>query len=410
MRTLATLGPAALVTLTGCAQLTSLNWPVNVEGKAASLDAKQRVVFSQQRKDVSDGKGGTHDVLVICAEPSPDALSAFGASLGGSIIGGGSTKAQFASALAEQSASIGLRTQSIQLMRDAMYRACEGYMGGGLTANQFHSLQRRFQNLTLGLLAIEQLTGAVKAEQAVLSTNSGASTGANTEAETEALGNARKARDTAKGELEDAQTQFKKDNDTLVDANKKAADQKAALAAKKEPTQADKDAVAAAEGLAKTAAETVANQKQVVVNKERALATADEMLKIAQENLTAARLQVRAFASGSAAFGSSGAARAQVTEKVADAVGKIVQQVFDESGKGEGCNGIADDFRNRTDFYLQSPALMSLLSICLNEKAADVAARAKKGGVDAPPTYVVPSFVPKFSPAPAPPPKPAAPE
>jgi hypothetical protein len=130
------------------------------------------------------------------------------------------------------------------------------------------------------------------------------------------LGTARKAKDTAKGELEDAQTQLKKDNDTQVDASKKAAEQKAALAAKKEPTQADKDAAAAADGLAKTAAETVASQKQVVVNKERALATADEMLKIAQENLTAARLQVRAFASGSAAFGPSGAARASPCPEV----------------------------------------------------------------------------------------------
>lgn len=157
--------------LSGCANFDSIYRPVDVNGKAISLDAKQRVVIS----------ASVPNSAMVCAEPSPDSLSAYGASLTGTLSKSPIEQAQLAAALAEQVASIGLRTQSIQLMRDAMYRACEGYLSGGIAAGEFYSLQRRFQNMTVGLLAIEQLTGAVKAEQAALGTSSAAATGDNTE-------------------------------------------------------------------------------------------------------------------------------------------------------------------------------------------------------------------------------------
>lgn len=363
-----------LCSLSGCAQFNSLNWPIATEGKSVALDAKQRVVVSLKKDN-----GPT----VICAEPSPDALSAYGASVGASARQTAGTQAQLAGAFAEQAASIGLRTQSIQLMRDAMYRACEGYMSGGIEASDFYSLQRRFQNLTLGLLAIEQLTGAVKADQAALSTNAAGATGGNTEAETAALGRARADADAAKTRYEAAQKQLKSDQNKYAEATQHLSEAKKQLAENSAPTQADKDVVTAAETAAKAAEETVENQRLVVAQEDRTLKTTQEMVKLAQESLTAAQLQVRASASGNSAFGISGAARAQVAEKVSDAVVSIVQKVFDESGKNEGCHGIISDFRSRTDIYLRSPAMMSVLDVCLKEKALDVQERAVKKGVPA---------------------------
>jgi hypothetical protein len=136
--------------------------------ESISIDAKQRVVVTGYRaawrnKD-EDGEV-TEEVdaqPVTCAEPSPDALSVLSATFG---AGAQDDTAKLALKLAggqnEAGKSIGLRTQTIQILRDAMYRLCEGYQAGALSALGFERLQRRYQNAMLGLLAVEQLTGAV---------------------------------------------------------------------------------------------------------------------------------------------------------------------------------------------------------------------------------------------------------
>lgn len=366
-----TLVLCACVVLAGCANLDSIYRTIDVNGMAVTVDAKQRAIFSAE----------VPKKVVVCAEPSPDALSAYGASLSGTFSKSSTEQAQLATALAEQSASIGLRTQSIQLLRDAMYRACEGYLGGGITEAEFYLLQRRFQNLTLGLLAIEQLTGAVKAEQVALSTSGGAATGDNTEVETAALTKARTDQNAAQDAYDAANLQLGKDATALATAKKNVADLKKALAAKPNPTQDEKDAVTAAEEQAAAAQSKYDDQKLDTDSKKRTLDSANEAVKVAQENLTAARLRVRATASGSASLGQTGAARAAITDKVAAAVQNIVGKVFEESGRGEGCNGIIDDFRaNKASYPAGSPA-ENVLNTCLLAKQAEAATQAQKAGV-----------------------------
>lgn len=65
---------------------------------AVHLDAKQRLVFS--------------DKVALCAEPSPDALSALAASAGASLTGDMNSTVSVAQAMQETSASIGLRSRS----------------------------------------------------------------------------------------------------------------------------------------------------------------------------------------------------------------------------------------------------------------------------------------------------------
>lgn len=357
--------------LCGCANFDSIYRPLAVNGSAVSLDAKQRAVFSAAKsKDV-----------IVCAEPSPDALSAYGASLSATITKNPTEQAQLAETLAEQAASIGLRTQSIQLMRDAMYRACEGFLSGGITSTEFYLLQRRFQNLTLGLLAIEQLTGAVKAEQVALSTSGGAATGDNTEVETAALNKARTDQNAARDAHDVVNLQLGKDAIALAAAKKNMADLKKAIAAKPNPTQEEKDAVTAAEEQVTTAQNKYDEQKLDTDSKKRTLDSATEATRVALENLTAARLRVRAAASGTATLGQSGAARAAITDKVAAAIQNIVGKVFEESGRGEGCNGIIDDFRaNKANYPAGSPA-ENVLNTCLLAKQAEAVTLAQKAGV-----------------------------
>ncbi|MSP21035.1 MAG: hypothetical protein EXQ93_05865 [Alphaproteobacteria bacterium] len=157
---------AAALSMAACANTntidrrTLLNGNDAKDGIAIHLDAQQRVVMAR--------------ATTYCAEPSPDGLNAYAASLG---IGGGvptQGEATLAQPVQNSAASIGLRTQSITLMRDALYRVCEGFANGALGQVGATTLMARSQDLTAVVLAIEQLTGAVTASQVVLTGTAGA--------------------------------------------------------------------------------------------------------------------------------------------------------------------------------------------------------------------------------------------
>ena len=161
---------------TGCAYLTTFNRPIDLRAGSVAMDVKQRVVFSQNRTSFTiDGK--PYSNVVVCAEPSPDALTVLGAS-GGLSLSNGQSVANATGGLSESGAFVGLRTQSIQLLRDAMYRLCEGYASGAVTDTDFAAMQRRYQSTMMGLIAIEQLTRPVIAGQALLTSAAASQSGA----------------------------------------------------------------------------------------------------------------------------------------------------------------------------------------------------------------------------------------
>ena len=127
------------------------------------IDAEQRAVLSNKRAD--------EDLRVVCAEPAPDALSAIAAQAGVSVSDI-SNAVSAEGGVSEAAANIGLRTQTIQTLRDGFYRVCEAYMNG-LSDEQYSIMLRRFQTNMIALLAIEQLTGSVKGGDAVVSASAG---------------------------------------------------------------------------------------------------------------------------------------------------------------------------------------------------------------------------------------------
>ena len=185
---------AVAFALSGCANMLTVgrttllpsgtNKTVDSEGKsnldtssggiAVHLDAQQRAII--------------HTGARYCAEPSPDALAAYAASLGlgASVPGTGSGSAS--NALSSAAANIGLRTQSIQLMRDSLYRLCEASNNGRINESDMAMLLRRSQDLTAVVVAVEQLTGAVVAQQAAVTTNAQASASASLVANQQLLG------------------------------------------------------------------------------------------------------------------------------------------------------------------------------------------------------------------------------
>ena len=121
--------------------------------RLVSTDAKQRVILRQKR-----GKDGA---LVTCFEPSPDAFSVFAATASGNVDVVDKVTAALSGTSAESGANIGLRTQTITVLRDQGFRACEAYANEGIHPEDYQQLLRRNQILSTATLAIEQLTGAV---------------------------------------------------------------------------------------------------------------------------------------------------------------------------------------------------------------------------------------------------------
>jgi hypothetical protein len=124
-------------------------------GQAVHLDDRQRIVIIH-----ADAVG------TACTEPSPDALAAFASSLGEPISVDAQAAKSEANALGESAASIGLRTQLITLIRDALYRACEAYETGQLSKSQMMALMARLQDLSAAIATSEEPANAAAALQA----------------------------------------------------------------------------------------------------------------------------------------------------------------------------------------------------------------------------------------------------
>jgi len=126
------------------------------EHQSQWVDVKQRAIFVSK-----DGYNISPSGTIICAEPSPDALAVYGASVaaeGGNPAG---VSVNLQGGTQESGAAFGLRTQSIQLLRDNYYRLCEAYMSGAIGPWAYHMMLRRLETNTIAYLAIEQLTDAL---------------------------------------------------------------------------------------------------------------------------------------------------------------------------------------------------------------------------------------------------------
>jgi len=349
--------PLGLVLVTpGCAYLTNYTRAIELDRSSYSLDVKQRVVFSQER--IVNGEFGAPPVTkrVICAEPSPDALTVISASAGvaaANAVSSGLSRSNersdassradinqglnVSAALAEQGAFIGLRTQSIQLLRDTMYRLCEGYAAGAIGDEEFTAMQRRYQSTMMGLLAIEQLTRPVVAAQVVLASNSaaqsGASAGDSSVDKAQARLDEKVAEDVnARVDLDKAQTDERASRKALDDNSSQS---RAVRSKAERDTAGDAEAKkAAGEEAAKPFAEArveleathSANQQKSRAAGTRAAATASAKAA-AERDLQLAKARTGATAGGAGTLGAMREASAQMTADLTAGVKEVVSEI-----------------------------------------------------------------------------------
>ena len=295
-----------LFAMSGCAQLTSIYRSENVPKDSphlVSVDAKQRVILSNE----------VEKALAFCTEPPPDVFMALAASLGAevSVARGGdpSTAAKLATTISENAATIE-RSQTINILRESMYRNCERYLSRAIDKDEFVIQAARDQQLIVQVLAIEQITGAARAQATALTTVAKAAASGVTDTGLETLAGAKK----------DLETKTAASDKAVADANALAPT--GSCAAPLDPAAPPANVTAdqakaknAACAAAKTALERTKDSQAYLSTVREAVARQSEVSSAAQGAVTSAALTAAA-----------------VSEAVAKQVVEIVKQTsaFDE--------------------------------------------------------------------------------
>lgn len=305
------------ITLSGCAAFNAYHNKDSIKGSGStSVDAKQR--FLLYKEDEENG-------LIYCAEPSPDAVSAFSAAIDGEIKNPTDVGLVMKSVFSESTATIGLRTQSIQLLRDAMYRNCEGYLAGALEKDDYLLLQKSYQKSMVTLVAIEQLTRAVAPGQVVINSEASRTNASN-------IVELKKLIDASASRVETYESELEKTGKAISDAEGKLVDQvkdasnggkkPADLAAAKKICETDTSQEACKEYTKlikeKDALDkSLKKEKTVLANLEEAFDKADFAADLNTSSVAAVTYNVK------------GAQQSEeISEKVANTVDSLVAMVF----------------------------------------------------------------------------------
>jgi hypothetical protein len=148
-----TLLSTTMLAFVGCSSTIHEQFSIDEQPAISlSLDAKQRLFL------VTDKGGRNKNQRVVCAEPSPDALVGIAASGALEASMGSEGSGKLAASMAEAIGELGDRTPTIQLLRDGLYRACEAYMNGIYTNEEYREILYGYDDLVVTLLAIEGLT------------------------------------------------------------------------------------------------------------------------------------------------------------------------------------------------------------------------------------------------------------
>ena len=160
-----------IMVFVGCAPTSIFHKYKIADDEATSIliDAKQRAILAVARLDHAQQGGSRKEAspelarrILVCAEPSPDALSivstSLNASAGMSIPSGVKGEPKIEKTLKEIAQTLGSRETTIQLLRDGLYRQCEAYLNGMIDADDYKELANRYVDAMVTLLAIERIT------------------------------------------------------------------------------------------------------------------------------------------------------------------------------------------------------------------------------------------------------------
>ena len=303
----------------GCARLTSIYRSENVsqsKPQVIAIDAKQRLLLTAP-EFAKPGDPPTDNYIRtrFCAEPPPDVFTALAASLGVEASVSKSVDPTAALKLAasiSENASTIERSQTVNILREAMYRNCERYLNGAISPDEFIVQAARDQQLIVQVLAIEQITGAARAQATALTTVAKAAASGVTDVGLETLAAAKKDLEAKRAASDKAVTHA----NGLVPVSVCAAPLDPA-APPAPATAANVTAKNEACGVAKVALERTAESLAYLATVQQAVTLQSEVSASAQGSISSAALSA-----------------ATVSEAVAKQVVEIVKEnrAFDEIG------------------------------------------------------------------------------
>lgn len=317
--------------------------------KIGLIDAKQRAILSNKRKkttrtdrrttnvDTTEPESRKTEVVEesttvqepltrFCVEPSPDVFTVLSSSL---AVSGAfqsdavsqSVAANLAAEISEAGATIS-RTQTIQTLRELMYRTCERYLNGAISEEEFSIQAGRDHRIVVSILAIEQLTNAVRPAPVAIAASSKANTAKDLVAINEQLSAARaglkKKQDAAATSKQDAEKKQK----AYEDLKQKQEEQKSGA----RPVTADDPAVndeqvAEKKNMAQEAAKEAERNSAAAADAQVVVDGLEELLRSPSEVRVSGETAIRLAAAQ--------AVPETVSDTVATAIGEIVQNNFD---------------------------------------------------------------------------------
>lgn len=270
-----------------------------------------------------------------CAEPSPDVFTVLSSALSFSGTFTNDTAVQTASAnLAHQISEAGStisRTQTIQTLRELMYRTCERYLSGAITKDDFYIQAGRDQRILVSILAIEQLTNAARPEPVRISVTSSAEAGQDLvelrkaiDTETQNLASKKKALTASESTLATRESDLKtaQDNVTKLEGELKGLSGDALKAKQKQVAEAKTRQQNAQKSRDDAAAEVEKFKKQVAAA-EKSLAQHEKILDRPDPVSVAAQTASELPAS------QTGQCAECVPEHVTEAIKEIVKHTFE---------------------------------------------------------------------------------
>lgn len=168
--------------LSGCAEGSSIYHLRSVKAKSASKSEDAvpnessgesgRSVRWKQKASILTVDAKQRNVLInsklqMCAEAAPDVFSAINAAA--ALEADVASKSGKASASIAETVGTIERTQTINLLRESMFRTCERYLNGAIGPAQLVVQAARDQRAMVKILAIEQLTRTARPPSTILS-------------------------------------------------------------------------------------------------------------------------------------------------------------------------------------------------------------------------------------------------
>ena len=132
------------------------------------MDASQRLLLVTETDGLTSVAASLAASGTTSSEASRPVPNADGTASLGDATSKRAAAAGIAGTYAESAAYVGMRTQTIQLLRDGLYRACEAYMNGAIDETQYNMLLANMPKTMAALVAMDGLTGRPSAPPVVV--------------------------------------------------------------------------------------------------------------------------------------------------------------------------------------------------------------------------------------------------